>query len=315
MKQLRILTGAHAGARLDLPPGDYRIGADDEADVQLTDWPGAHALLSVDGDGRVGLLQNAAGTAGDAPGAGRIWLLDHVPMPFDGVALCVGDSATPWPDDVALLATLYVKPAADGAARRRRAVGIALACAMLSSLIVGGLALVLPGATQAASVSPRSQQEALERALAAAHIAGLSCSASDSGLRLTGMLATAAEDLQVRELIGRLHLMRVDRAYDVAQNDVRAIEDALGLDGARVRYVGGGAFEVGGVVRSDALLRAAIGRVAADLDANVSALRPAADIAFADNLPGAFSEVMAADDITYGQTPDGVKHLYLPQQD
>lgn len=310
MKQLRILTGTHAGAQIDLPSGDYRIGADQEADVQLTDWPGADALLSVDAEGVVSLRQ-PADSGSEGP---RILLVEHVPMPFDGVALCAGDSLTPWPDDVALLATLYVKPVADDASQRRLRVGTMLACAMVGSLLVAGAALVLPGPTQAASVTPKTQQQALERALAEAHVEGLTVRANESGLRLTGMLASVADDLHVRDLCGRLHLARVDRAYDVAQNDVRSIEDALNLDGARVSYVGGGAFEVGGVVRSDALLRAAISRVRADLDSNVTALGPSAEIAFADNLPSAFSEVMSADDITYGQTPDGVKHLYLPQQ-
>jgi len=101
---------------------------------------------------------------------------------------------------------------------------------------------------------------------------------------------------------------------DVAQNDARGIEDALGIAGARVRYAGQGEFEVGGVVRSREQLEAAISRVRPDLDGNVKAIRLASDLAYADTLPGEFSMVMSADDITYGQTPDGVKHLYLPQK-
>ncbi|MET0382995.1 MAG: secretion protein [Burkholderiaceae bacterium] len=313
MKQLRILTGAHAGAKIDLPTGDYRIGTDHDADVQLTDWPGADALLTVDREGLVSLVQ-PADKAAAADKAQKIWLVEHVPMPFDGVALCVGDSETAWPDDVALLGTLYVKPVSDVSSRRRRAVGMALAFAMVGSLIVAGSALVMPGATQAAIVTPKTQQEALQRGLAEAHIDGLTVTANDVGLRVTGMVNTAAEDMHVREMFIRLHLPHVDRAYHVAQNDVRSIEDALGLEGARVAYVGDGAFEISGTVRSEAALRTAINRVRADLDSNITALRVSSEIAFADTLPNTFSEVMSADEITYGQTPDGVKHLYLPQQ-
>ena len=81
-----------------------------------------------------------------------------------------------------------------------------------------------------------------------------------------------------------------------------------------MRYAGQGEFEVGGVVRSREQLEAAISRVRPDLDGNVKAIRLASDLAYADTLPGEFSMVMSADDITYGQTPDGVKHLYLPQK-
>jgi type III secretion protein D len=51
MKQLRILTGIHAGATAPLAPGVYRIAADDDADIRITDWTGASALVEVsDGD-------------------------------------------------------------------------------------------------------------------------------------------------------------------------------------------------------------------------------------------------------------------------
>nr|WKF60266.1 hypothetical protein HUO10_004787 [Paraburkholderia busanensis] len=53
MKLLRILTGRHAGAQVHLDPGAYRIGADDDADIQLTDWRGADVLLVVEANGAV----------------------------------------------------------------------------------------------------------------------------------------------------------------------------------------------------------------------------------------------------------------------
>jgi type III secretion protein D len=306
MKQIRILTGAHAGARLDLAPGDYRIGTDPGADLQLLDWPGAEARLQVDADGAVRIEQ---------PPGEQVWLVDHVPMPFGKIALCMGDSDGPWPDDLALLSTLYLKPEPTAAQRRRKAVGTALACLMLGSLVVAGGALLLPGQTHAAAVPDlHAQRHALESALAAAHLDGLRVSDDGATLHLSGLVTTAAEDLQLRNLLAHLQLGRVERAYDVAQNDARGIEDALGVAGARVRYAGHGEFEVGGVVRSREQLEAAISRVRPDLDANVKAIRLAADLAYSDTLPGEFSEVMSADDITYGQTPDGVKHLYLPPQ-
>ena len=38
MKQLRILTGKHAGAHVDLISTRWVISAEDEADIQLLDW-------------------------------------------------------------------------------------------------------------------------------------------------------------------------------------------------------------------------------------------------------------------------------------
>jgi len=42
-KQIRVLTGCHAGARLKLDPGAYRIGREADADIQVSDWSG-HAM-------------------------------------------------------------------------------------------------------------------------------------------------------------------------------------------------------------------------------------------------------------------------------
>jgi type III secretion protein D len=47
MKQLRILTGIHAGATAPLGPGVYRIDADDDADIRITDWTGPSAIVEV----------------------------------------------------------------------------------------------------------------------------------------------------------------------------------------------------------------------------------------------------------------------------
>lgn len=38
MKQLRVLTGRHAGVQITLTPSKYRIAADEQADIQLVDW-------------------------------------------------------------------------------------------------------------------------------------------------------------------------------------------------------------------------------------------------------------------------------------
>jgi type III secretion protein D len=289
---------------MDLAPGQYRLGAEDEADFQVLDWPGAQARLGVDDGGATWIEQ---------PPGERVWLVDHVPMPFGKVVLCVGDNEAPWPDDMALLATLYRKPEPAPDERGRGAVGVALVCLVLCSAVAAAGALLLPARSQAAAVPDlHSQRHLLEGALAQAHLDGLLVTEDGTSLRLRGFVSTAADDLRLRAVLARLNLPHVDRAYDVAQSDARAIEDALGVPGVRVRYAGGGVFEAGGVVTSREQLEAAIARVRPDLDANVKAVRVAGDLQYADRLPGQFSEVMSADGVTYGQTPDGVKHLYMP---
>jgi type III secretion protein D len=150
MKLLRILTGVHAGAELRLTAGAHRIGADDDADIRISDWRGADMLLTVDDSGTVSAqsvmpepemlsddelaLSAGGGMAAHAPEAdghaaavamepvgaaarpeppdtSTVLLVDYVPMQFGDTVICIGWPDTAWPSDLDLLSTLLIKPA------------------------------------------------------------------------------------------------------------------------------------------------------------------------------------------------------------
>jgi type III secretion protein D len=325
MKLLRILTGVHAGAHLQLTPGTHRVGADDDADIRLTDWRGADALLHVDASGvvsaqRVALAQ-AQGTA-DAQPAGAeevVLLVDFVPMQFDDMILCVGADDAVWPSDLDLLSMLLTRPAearfAAERKKRRRYVGAVVACFVLGIVIIAGSLLTTTQMSRAAL--PRNADDRAQRvseALAAAHVSGLQAHAVGSTVVVTGMVTSPADDDAVRNLLARISTTGISRNYDVAQNDARSIEDSLGVAGAHVRYLGDGNFAVTGAVSSRADLDAALARVRADLDANVKNVvveaAENANVAAGNTTPASYSEMISSDDVRYAQTPDGVKHIY-----
>ncbi|MCA3780493.1 MAG: secretion protein [Burkholderia sp.] len=193
MKLLRILTGHHAGAQVHLEPGAYRVGADDDADIQLTDWRGADVLLVVESNGAVSSqrLEHAAANDslaalavppadpphdGDDASAGqddeppatldpcKVWMVDFVPLQFDDIALCIGWADDAWPSDLALLSTLLTGPARAsnegdgtprGAARvkRLRYAGIVAACVAVGAG-VAGLSFALTTNVSRAALAP-----------------------------------------------------------------------------------------------------------------------------------------------------------------
>ena len=53
MKQLRVLTGRHAGAQLLLTALTYRNAADEQADIQIVDWPSEPLVLDIREEGQV----------------------------------------------------------------------------------------------------------------------------------------------------------------------------------------------------------------------------------------------------------------------
>lgn len=336
MKLLRILTGVHAGAQLQLTPGTHRIGADDDADIRLADWRGADTLLHVDASGVVSAQRLAVGnTPADTPGTDEttsaqatataaatpeevVLLVDFVPMQFDDTILCVGADDAVWPSDLDLLSTLLTRPAearfAAERKKRHRYVGAVAACFALGVVIVAVSLLTTTQMSRAAL--PRNADDRAQRvseALAAAHVSGLRAHALGSTVVVTGMVATPADDEAVRTLLERISQNGISRNYDVAQNDARSIEDSLGVAGVHVEYQGAGTFAVTGKVSSRADLDAALARVRADLDANVrSVVVQASESAGATDSPNdaSYSEMISSDDVKYAETPDGVKHIY-----
>lgn len=331
MKLLRILTGVHAGAQLQLTPGTHRVGADDDADIRLTDWRGADALLHVDASGVVSAQRVASAAAvsaaqvadgqAAAPLAGEevVLLVDFVPMQFDDMILCIGADDAAWPSDLDLLSMLLARPAearfAAERKKRRRYVGAVAACFVLGIVIVAGSLLTTTQMSRAAL--PRNADDRAQRvseALAAAHLSGLQAHAVGNTVVVTGMVTSPADDDAVRTLLARVSPGGMARNYDVAQNDARSIEDSLGVAGAHVRYLGDGNFAITGAVSSRADLDAALARVRADLDANVKNIvvqvAENGNVAAGGAAPASYSEMISSDDIRYAQTPDGVKHIY-----
>ncbi|WP_414440799.1 type III secretion protein [Burkholderia sp. 22PA0106] len=325
MKLLRILTGTHAGAQLQLAPGAHRIGTDDAADIRLTDWRGGDLWLTVADTGVVsaqmvaaapGTPEANAATAGTATSGPleTILLVDFVPMQFDGTILCVGDEAGVWPSDYELLQTLMTKPVPKASPLRRRYLGVAAACFGVGAVIV--TVSVLSTAQMSRAALPPNADDNAHRvtdALAAARIEGLGAHAVGDTVVVTGMLASSADDAAVRQLLRRLAITQVAAQYDVAPQVARSIEDSLGIPGARVQYGGGGRFVIKGSVGNKMALDAAIARVRADLDPNVkdivSDVSESADNASSTDAT-AYSEMISADGVQYAQTPDGVKHIY-----
>lgn len=325
MKLLRILTGTHAGAQLQLAPGAHRIGTDDAADIRLTDWRGGDLWLTVADTGVVSAQRvatapgapdanaQAAGTATSGP-LETILLVDFVPMQFDGTILCVGDEAGVWPSDYELLQTLMTKPAPKASPLRRRYMGIAAACFCVGAVIVT-VSVLSTAQMSRAALPPNADDNAhrVSDALAAARIEGLSAHAVGDTVVVTGMLASSADAAAVRQLLRRLSITQVAAQYDVAPQVARSIEDSLGVPGARVQYGGAGRFVIKGSVGNKMALDTAIARVRADLDPNVKDI--VSDVSeSADNANSAdataYSEMISADGVQYAQTPDGVKHIY-----
>ncbi|MPV67775.1 secretion protein [Burkholderia sp. BE17] len=316
MKLLRILTGVHAGAQLQLAPGTHRIGSDDGADIRLTDWHAADLFLHVTDDVvRAQFVEpeaSKATPAADSPDA--VLFVDLVPKQFNGTVLCVGPDATAWPSDFELLSILILRRETRPVWNRRYA-RTATACIAVGSIILAVVAITSSQTSRAApppNVGFRAQR--ITGALAAAHIDGLQARPVGNTVVVTGIVARATDATAVRTLLASISTSGIVSRYDVAQQVSRSIEESLGIPGAQVEYSGGGRFVVKGLAGSREALEAAVARIRSDLDPNVTEVTVVATESAAETAaknPTSYAEMVSADDVQYAQTPDGVKHIYV----
>jgi len=340
LKQLRILTGAHSGAQVRLVPGTYRLGADDGADICITDWTEASIRIDLDGAGvarwrfattsqpahrvetdgeETPAAQVDAPATAEAEAEASVTLVpDLVPLPFGEIVLCIGPEQAQWPADVDLLRMLWVKPEEPALTphglQNPRAIGVALAGAMIAAVLVAGATLFgsKPRDAQAMQ-SPDTLATRIANALHAAGLADLQAVPRGNAVVVQGMVATAAEDVAARGIFARVSpdQDKILRQYDVGETDRRNLEDALAIDGAHVKYRGAGVFEVEGTVGSMTQFHAALARVKSDLDTNIKRI----DVAVRERpapmaSAGDYTALIAIGDVRYVETPDGVKHLY-----
>jgi len=350
-KLLRILTGMHAGAELRLGEGAYRLGADDDADIRISDWRGVDVQLSVDATGLVTARRmvpelelatdQGAASGGDSPKVGQqaiaangagvesepqldpgtVLLVDFVPMQFDDTVLCVGPADVVWPSDLELLSTLLAKPE-EGARRqfdsssRRKLVGIVLGCSMLGAIIVIGSVLITMAVSRAAPHDPVNVAQRVNDELASAHMKELHARVQGSRVVVTGIVPTTDDDVTVRNLLARVAPNAVVRQYDVAQIDVRNLEESLDTPGLQVKYAGQGIFDIQGAVSNPRDIDARLTRMRHDLSSNIKQLRvQVTQTQDSTPMPEAFSELMNAEGVRYAQTPDGVKHIFVSPGD
>ncbi|MGU7816503.1 type III secretion system protein [Burkholderia sp. AW49-1] len=312
MKSLRIITGFHSGAQLDLPAGSHTIGTGCDDDIRITDWTAPTIELVVD-DQSVQLRRNECIEEDEsAAGLGDpVTVDDFVPAQFGDIVMCVGPADVEWPSDVELLSTLFVKPDNGHQPAERRPYRRGSAIAGVTACCVALLAsLSLWPAQPAKASAPVDLAARVRDAVAHANVRGLAVERAGDDIAITGMVPNYADDVRVRKALADIEPSRVKRRYSVAENDVQNIQDALGIAGANVAYRGNGTFEIDGTVASLKALDAAVARVRSDLTANVKDILVRATEIQKPEVRQVVSQLISANGVRYTQTPDGVKHIY-----
>ncbi|CAE6702768.1 HrpD5 family protein [Xanthomonas arboricola pv. corylina] len=309
--QLRILTGTHAGARLDLQPGSYTLGADPQAEIRIEDWPDCPLIIEVDADGQVRYRSDTLPTTP--------FVALH-PMRFGPLVLCIGEAAAAWPDDVALLERLLspaATPATPPPPRSRRTAMRAVVGAMLALAAAALLPSLLPAFLSDAAPA-RSQDNQLNQIRSVLKRLGLREARVEQvgpRVRVEGLVASSADAARLRAQLHRYqHAVTVDV---VVVDEVLAIlRDTLADRDLNVRYDGQGVFSIAGdsdnaerAIRRIADLRSDLGPEIRKLHVDITQQDPSV------KPPSNYDAALLVEGLNYVETPDGTKHLTsLPQQ-
>jgi type III secretion protein D len=324
MKRLRILTGRHVGASLDLATGSHLLGPGDDCDVTITDWSFAPVRLHIgrDGDDSVVIEWTPQAAALDevpdaaAPQVQWRKLADFEPREFDGTVICVGPAKGVWPPDIALLDAVF-KPTpgrvakwAGSKLRTRRVAAIGAGAVVTLALVFSA---VVAGARRPPPPAPSIETARAELQLQLDRVADgrLQVKIEPVGLVVTGMVDTLEQAAAVRAVMQARRgpfppLPRFTLATDVAET----IRGTVGLPNATVKHVGDGVFTYVAEAADEAAARAAIERVSADLASTVKRI----DATFErteGREAGPILSRLTVDGISIVQTRDGVKHLVV----
>lgn len=305
--RVRVLSGTHAGAALDLASGNHLIGASEDCDIFISDWPSPPLVLQTNADGNV-LWQHSDSTQM------RKRFGDFLLVDFAGLLVCFGPCAGAWPADDVLRKKVQRQAAASGSKLRRR-VG--------SGLLVVVIALAGAGWLMSAHSQPRggvkptleTSRAVLQRLVDQVLPNRLRVAQSQDELVVDGIVDTIEQVRMVdRAISAASQPFVVERHFTAASAIAETIRSAVGLPGATVVYRGARVFDFSVQTADVEAARAAVERVAADLASVVRRI----DISIQESpqlnppLPATLSS-LTSDSVSVLETRDGTKHLVMSE--
>ncbi|SDX05203.1 type III secretion protein D [Collimonas sp. OK242] len=333
-KQIRVLTGRHSGAVINLANGDTTIGCDAKSEIQISDWNAPAMLLTLDEQGSV-----AIGVSNDSEPQAR--LEDFEPRSFNDIVLCAGPADATWPSDISLLRMVCspqaIQPATQQAAsenlpdqappslhpvktvpiwaRHATISWLVLASSLLAA--VTATAMIVPGTNPLRSgvlPPPQASLERLKLAVAQLNQDDLTITEQDGVVNVSGIVKqedAAARIYQAAHAFAAGHLKWNVRAADEV---VRDLKESLRAPDVSVQYRGNGVFAVTGTVLHPEAIQKVVEQFRADLgplvkQVDVNVMR-ADEIATAKDIGSA----LAVDGLQYFASSDGTKSFVSPQR-
>jgi type III secretion protein D len=332
MTRLRVLSGKHAGASIELDQQQYTLGASDDFDIYIGDWDAQNIELQISSDGLVkarwaansdALVQITDGVLQDDQYGLQFNAL--TPVRFGSIIICVGFSTEAWPSDADILQSLYLpKPAVttnantdeptedtqpkSGNGLRKYAVVMTVVLMSVAGAITLGNSLVAsPPRARAEPKTPLIGR--VKEALIFAGASHLAVAQDATLVIVDGVLETRERASKVNQKLDALQAnSQIVRRYRSIEDIADMIRESLSSYPLQVKYVEGKSFVVEGQVADPAKVKAVLDGVQGDLAAHGVTI--VAKLKGINRSNEGFTAVLVDDlGTSYTQTRDGVKHL------
>jgi type III secretion protein D len=333
MKRVRILTGKHAGASLDLNVGSHSVNSDQDSDISISDWTFPPLRLVVEADDSVvgcwfdkssddedELVTASTQTSDESPAQAH-QLTDFEPHAFGDIVLCIGSVDQDWPTDLQLLDKTF-QPTPQRVAQwaggrlRARAVSVVAGIAVLA--LCAGLSVLLTSPPKVV-VPPDTLQTVtarLQNAIRVAGINNLTIKADSSSLMVSGMVDSNEQANAVRTALRTLDSpFPISQRFSVATDVAESIRSTVGLPAAQIKYLGDSVFSYTAEASDTKLARQAVERVAADLSGVVKRIEITLEETEKKSKEVPILSSMKDEEISIVQTRDGQKHLVVNELD
>ena len=313
-KQIRVLTGMHAGARLELTSGILHIGPESDADIQISDWTDAAMVLDYRDDGVITL-----GAAGAGHTASQLY--DLIPRRCNDIVLCIGPSDEIWPTDLDLLQRMLTPPQdvslpqADYAEARSRASVIRWSIYAVVTAVLGGTAILAVSSQTPSGPPPNSPAGrwlTTDRIVAQLKLPDLHTSHQGDHILVAGIVPTANDAYATTQALGRVPGAAVETQIAAAETIVDDLQSSLGEPGLAVSYLGDGGFRIAGITNITALVQSTAERVRSDYGTAIKRL--VFDLKEHGTTMANVSSILTDGSIQYIELADGTKNFATVNQ-
>jgi len=321
-KEIRLLTGRHAGARIKLNPTQTHIGNDDEADIQISDWKLPTMELSYHDDGRISIADHATGNP-------AVMLDDFVPRRFGDIVLCAGDANAVWPSDIVLLETALAPkdvPAPMMAAEApllpqplkvsRKHSGMRNAgLAGVALVAIGCAGIALPAVLHPrvdASVHDETPQPTVDTLTSALHrlqLEDVQVRRADGRFEIVGIVPDSTAEITAHNTLEAMAPGKLVWHVGCVDQITRDLQESLHDPELRVRYLGNRGFAVAGIAKNAAAARATLEQLGGDIAPMHASI--ASQFTPDDRMapPSDVESLLAVGNLQYVESSDGTKHF------